>query len=100
MPKISILMNAYNAELYLEEAINSIYNQTFNDWEIIFIDNCSIDQTCKIAQSYDNRLKYFKTNENIPLGAARNFGLNFVSGKYLTFLDTDDVWEKKNLKYN
>ena len=98
MPEVSILMNAYNAELYLEEAINSIYSQTFSDWEIIFIDNCSIDQTSRIAHSYDSRLKYFKTDKNIPLGAARNFGLNFVKGKYLTFLDTDDIWESNKLE--
>ena len=98
MPEVSILMNAYNSELYLEEAINSIYSQTFSDWEIIFIYNCSIDQTSRIAHSYDSRLKYFKTDKNISLGAARNFGLKFVKGKYLTFLDTDDLWESNKLE--
>lgn len=98
MPEVSVLMNAYNAELYLEEAIKSVYRQTFSDWEIIFIDNCSIDQTSRIANSFDSRLKYFKTDKNIPLGAARNFGLKFVKGKYLTFLDTDDIWESNKLE--
>lgn len=92
-PLVSILMNCYNGEEYLKEAIDSIYAQTYNNWEIIFIDNCSVDNSAEIAKSYsDGRLKYCQTEKNIPLGAARNFGLKFVSGKYLAFLDTDDIW--------
>lgn len=92
MAKVSILMNAYNAEKYLHEAIDSIYAQTFEDWEIIFIDNCSTDDTRKIADSYDDKIKYYKTDKNIPLGAARNFGLQHCRGDYIAFLDTDDIW--------
>jgi glycosyltransferase involved in cell wall biosynthesis len=91
-PKVSILMNCYNGQQYLREAIDSVYAQTFADWEIIFIDNCSTDASGEIAKSYDERLKYFKTEENIPLYAARNFGLNFVNGDFLAFLDVDDSW--------
>lgn len=92
-PLVSILMNCYNGEKYLKEAIDSIYAQTYNNWEIIFIDNCSVDNSAEIAKSYDDgRLKYYQTEKNIPLGAARNFGLKLISGKYLAFLDTDDIW--------
>ena len=98
MAKVSILMNAYNAQEYLQEAIDSIYAQTFKDWEIIFIDNCSTDNTKKIAHSYDEKLKYYSTDKNIPLGAARNFGLQFVTGEYLAFLDTDDIWMPEKLE--
>ncbi len=98
MPKISILMNGYNSEKYLKEAIDSIYAQTFKDWEIIFIDNCSIDDTKKIVDSYDNKIKYYKTEKNIPLGAARNFGLQYCKGEYLAFLDTDDIWLNEKLE--
>ena len=65
MAKVSILMNGYNAQQYLKEAIDSIYIQTFEDWEIIFIDNCSTDNTAKIAQSYDERIQYHKTKGRI-----------------------------------
>ena len=92
MPKVSILMNCYNGEKYLKEAIDSIYQQTFHDWEIIFIDNCSTDSSSSIAKSYGEKIKYYKTEKNIPLGAARNFGLEFCSSEYISFLDTDDIW--------
>lgn len=98
MAKVSILMNAYNAQKYLKEAIDSIYAQTFKDWEIIFIDNCSTDNTKEIARSYDEKLKYYSTDKNISLGAARNFGLQFVTGEYLAFLDTDDIWMPEKLE--
>ncbi len=98
MAKVSILMNGYNSEKYLKEAIDSIYNQTFKNWEIIFIDNCSTDTTKEIVLSYDKRIKYFKTYKNIPLGEARNFGLKECKGEYLAFLDTDDIWLKDKLK--
>lgn len=92
-PLVSILMNCYNGEKYLKEAIDSIYAQTYENWEIIFVDNCSTDKSAEIAKSYnDGRLKYYKTEKNISLGAARNFGLQFVTGEYLAFLDTDDIW--------
>ena len=85
-------MNGYNAQRYLKDAIDSIYAQTFTDWEIVFIDNCSTDNTKNIVESYDNTIKYYKTEETIPLGVARNFGLKYCKGKYIAFLDTDDIW--------
>ena len=97
MARVSILMNGYNSEKYLKEAIDSIYNQTFKDWEIIFIDNCSTDTTKQIVLSYDKKIKYFKTHKNLPLGEARNFGLKKCKGEYLAFLDTDDIWLKDKL---
>jgi len=97
MAKVSILMNGYNSEKYLKEAIDSIYAQIFEDWEIIFIDNCSTDCTKRIVDGYDDKIKYYKTEKNIPLGAARNYGLQFCQGEYLAFLDTDDIWLKNKL---
>ena len=95
---VSILMNCYNCEKYLKEAIDSIYNQTYKDWEIVFIDNCSTDKSVEIAKSYDDKIKIYKTPKNIPLGAARNFGLKFCKGEYLAFLDTDDIWIENKLE--
>ncbi len=97
MAKVSILMNGYNAQKYLKEAIDSVYAQTFKDWEIIFIDNCSIDDTQNIVNNYDEKIKYYKTDFNIPLGAARNFGLQYCKAEYIAFLDTDDIWFENKL---
>lgn len=96
-PLVSILMNCYNGERFLKEAIDSIYMQSYGNWEIIFVDNCSTDNSVEIIKLYDERLKYYKTESNMPLGAARNFGLQFVRGRYLAFLDTDDVWLEDKL---
>lgn len=98
MAKVSILMNGYNSQQYLKEAIDSVYAQTFQDWEIIFVDNCSTDDTKKIVDSYNDKIKYYKTIQNIPLGAARNFGVTKCKGKYIAFLDTDDIWLENKLK--
>jgi glycosyltransferase involved in cell wall biosynthesis len=96
---VSILMNCYNGEKYLQEAIDSIYSQTYSNWEVIFIDNCSTDSSAEIAKSYnDGRLKYYKTEKNLPLGAARNWGIKFINGEFLAFLDTDDVWFSNKLE--
>jgi glycosyltransferase involved in cell wall biosynthesis len=98
MPNVSILMNCFNGAQFLKEAIDSVYSQTYTDWEIIFIDNCSTDNSLKIVNSYDSRIKVSKTNENIPLGAARNFGINKCSGEFIAFLDVDDVWLPNAIK--
>lgn len=98
-PLVSILMNCYNGEKYLKEALDSIYSQTYDNWEIIFVDNCSNDRSSSIANSYkDKRLKYYKTKKTLPLGAARNWGLKFINGVFLAFLDTDDVWISDKLE--
>ena len=97
-PKISVIINCYNGEKYLKDAIDSVYAQTFKDWEIIFIDNCSTDNTAKIAQSYDERVKYHKTKKTIKLYAARNYAMKFVKGKYVSFLDSDDMWLSEKLE--
>ncbi len=92
MPKVSILMNCYNGEKYLKQAIDSVYDQTFKEWEIVFIDNCSTDNSAQIAKSYGEKVKYYKTDHNIPLGAARKFGVNYCNADYIAVLDTDDIW--------
>jgi glycosyltransferase involved in cell wall biosynthesis len=97
MTRVSILMNGFNSQEFLKESIDSVYAQTFKDWEIVFIDNCSTDDTKSIVDSFDDKIKYYKTNENIPLGAARNFGLKYCNREYLAFLDTDDLWVKNKL---
>ena len=85
-------MNGYNAETFLKDAIDSIYAQTFTDWEIIFVDNCSEDKTQEIVKGYDSKINYYKTERNIPLGEARNLGLQHCNGEYIAFLDCDDIY--------
>lgn len=99
MPKVSILMNAYNSEKYLQATFDSLRVQSYQDFEIIFIDNCSTDQTQKMAKSYGPQLKYFKTPQNMSLYAARKFGLPKISGKFFCVLDTDDLWHPQKLKF-
>ena len=66
-PLISVIINCFNGEKYLREALDSIFAQTFEDWEIVFIDNCSTDSSVAIASDYGSRIKIFKTKENIAL---------------------------------
>jgi len=91
MPAISVLMSAYNAEKYISESIESILNQTFNDFEFIIINDGSTDNTEKIIKSYnDKRIKYI-SQENIGVSKSLNRGLKIATGKYIAKLDADDV---------
>jgi len=97
-PLVSVIMNCYNSEAYLKEAIDSVYAQTYPNWEIIFWDNASTDNSASIAQEYDARLKYFRGNETVALGAARNKALAKATGEFIAFLDCDDVWMPEKLE--
>lgn len=85
-------MNCYNGEQYLRQAIDSVYAQTFADWEIVFWDNASTDRSAEIAHSYDSRLRYFRGEQTVPLGAARMLALEKAQGDWIGFLDCDDYW--------
>ncbi len=91
-PLVSIVMNCYNGEQYLREAIDSIYAQDYGRWEIVFYDNASTDRSAEIASRYDERLRYFRGDVTISLGAARNEALTRARGELVAFLDTDDRW--------
>ena len=70
--KVSIIMNCYNGENYLDESLNSVINQTYKNWELIFYDNCSTDKSVTILEKYkDKRIKYFKSKKKINLGLAK-----------------------------
>jgi len=98
-PLVSIVMNCYNGEKYLREAIDSIYAQTYKEWEIIFWDNASTDGSANIAKSYDEHIKYYIAPTNTPLGEARNFALERTNGEYIVFLDTDDIYLPNKLEH-
>ena len=98
-PIISIIMNCYNGEAFLNEAINSITKQTFENWELIFFDNNSKDNSEKIVKSFkDSRIKYFKSDRLLNLYDARNLAVKKTNGDYISFLDTDDMWTKDKLE--
>jgi len=102
LPLVSVVMNCYDSETYLKEAIDSIYSQDFDDWEIIFWDNKSTDGSAEIAKSYDSKLKYYLADTHTVLGAARNLALSKAKGKYISFLDCDDLYlpNKLSLQVN
>jgi glycosyltransferase involved in cell wall biosynthesis len=92
-------MNCYNGQRYLSEAIKSVINQTYKNWELIFYDNCSTDNSKEIFKSFnDKRLKYFKSKKKLRLYDARNMAIQKSTGKFITFLDTDDIWLQNKLK--
>lgn len=92
-PKVSVIINCYNAEKYLREAIDSVFAQTYKNWEIILWDNASTDKTAEIAKSYPaDRVKYFRGEVNVPLYAARNLAVPKATGEFIGFLDSDDIW--------
>ena len=98
-PCVSIIINCYNGEKYLKEALNSILNQTYENWEIIFWDNYSSDSSAKIFKNYkDKRFKYFFSEKYTSLYKARNLAIEKASCDFVAFLDTDDLWEKNKLE--
>jgi len=92
-PKISVLMPAYNAEKYIGEAIESILNQTFKDFEFIIIDDCSTDKTWEIIQDYaksNDRIKSYQNEVNLKLALTLNKGIDYCNSKYIARMDADD----------
>jgi len=97
-PLVSVIMNCYNGEKYLKEAIDSVYAQTYQNWEIIFWDNASTDRTEEIAKTYDEKLKYFRSKKTTVLGKARVEATKKAVGEYMAFLDVDDLWIEDKLE--
>ena len=96
---ISIIMNCYNGEKYLREALDSVLAQTYSHWEVIFWDNQSTDTSAKIFKTHkDKRFKYFYATEHTSLYKARNLAIKETKGDFISFLDTDDVWDRKKLE--
>lgn len=98
MPTVSVIMNCHNCNKYLTQALDSVYKQTFKNYEIIFWDNQSTDNSSEIALSYGEPLRYFRGEEFLPLGAARNAAIEKARGEYIAFLDCDDIWLPEKLE--
>lgn len=100
---ISVIMPLYNNEKYVIEAIQSVINQTYEDWELIIINDASTDNSKFIVQKFleeekDNRLIFIDLKENKGVSFARNLGMRKAKGEYISFLDSDDFWDKEFLK--
>jgi len=97
-PLISVIINCYNGQKYLRQSIKSVINQKYKNWEIIFFDNSSIDQSISIAKSFKSRkIKIFKSKKYLKLYDARNKAIKHAKGKYISFLDVDDLWHPNKL---
>jgi glycosyltransferase involved in cell wall biosynthesis len=97
-PLVSVIINCFNGEVFLKNAIGSIYDQTYKNWEIIFWDNFSTDKSASIAQSFDGKLRYFKSDVTQPIYEAKILAIQKAKGEFLTFLDCDDWWNPYKLE--
>ena len=94
--KVTVIVPIYNSAKYLDESIGSLLKQTYEDLEILLVDNGSADNSLDICNSYavkDKRIRVLHTDENIGTGAARNLGLENALGEYICFFDADDRYE-------
>ncbi len=97
VPFVSIIMPAYNAELYLEAAINSVIAQDHERWELLVINDGSTDRTSEVVANFnDKRIQYFE-QENQGVSAARNKGLKVMKGDFFCFLDADDIFPQESI---
>lgn len=100
-PKLTVITPVYNAEEFLGETIESVLNQTYENFEYLLIDDCSTDSSAAIVKRYeekDARIKYIKLNENSGAAVARNKGLKKARGRYVAFVDSDDIWYPEKLE--
>ncbi|MEE1349134.1 MAG: glycosyltransferase family 2 protein [Dialister hominis] len=99
-PVVSIIMPAYNSSATIEDSIESVLHQTFTDWELIIIDDCSEENIEEKVRSYsDKRIRYYRLAENHGVAHARNVAIKKARGRYLAFLDSDDLWLPAKLEH-
>ena len=101
MPKISVIMPVYNAQKTLKTAINSVISQSFGDFELIVIDDCSKDASLEILKELaknDQRIVVLENEKNIGVAKTRNHGISKASGEWIAFLDSDDMWREDKLE--
>lgn len=95
---VSIIMPVHNGEKTIGESIESVLGQTYSDWELIIVDDCSTDGTNKIIKQYkDERIIYLYLPKNQGVAGARNEGISRASARYIAFLDSDDLWMPEKL---
>ena len=96
---VSIIIPVYNSEKYLKDTINTIKEQTYTNYEVIFIDDCSTDKSIEIIEeNKTDKIILYKLDKNYGPAIARNKGVELSKGRYIAFLDSDDMWEPKKLE--
>ena len=98
---VSIIMPSYNTAQYIAESIQSVLAQTYTNWELIIVDDCSADDTDAAVRPFlaDNRIRYLKNKQNSGAAFSRNRALREANGKWIAFLDSDDLWNPEKLKH-
>jgi glycosyltransferase involved in cell wall biosynthesis len=98
---VSVITPNFNCEKYIAQTIESVITQTYENWEMIIVDDCSTDNSINIIEKYVNnekRIKLIKLDKNSGVSNARNIGLQNAKGDYIAFLDSDDFWDKNKLQ--
>lgn len=98
---VSVIIPVYNSEKFIKETIKTVQNQTYKNYELIVVNDCSTDNSKKIIEEEikkDNKIKLINLKENSGVAIARNTGIDNAKGKYIAFLDADDLWEKEKLE--
>jgi len=98
---VSIITPIYNAERFISDTVKSVKSQTYQNWEMILVDDCSSDRSKAMIEAYakeDNRIKYLFLPENVGAAIARNTGLSHAQGRFIAFVDSDDQWDSKKLE--
>ena len=98
---VSIITPSYNSELFISETIKSVLAQSYTNWELLIVDDCSRDHSVAVVHAFmgmDERIKLFALKQNVGAAAARNIALEYSKGKYVAFLDSDDVWVPNKLE--
>lgn len=96
---VSIIMPSYNTASFISKTIESVLNQTYKNWELLIVDDCSTDDTDEIVSKYnDKRIVYLKNEKNSGAAISRNRALRNAKGKWIAFLDSDDLWHPTKLE--
>ena len=97
---VSIIVPVFNAAGFIKETIDSVIRQSFSEWELILVDDCSADDSCDIIKSImseEPRIRLISREQNRGAAGARNEGVQNAKGRYICFLDADDIWDKDKL---
>lgn len=95
---VSVIMPTYNCGRFIKESIDSVLAQTYENWELLIVDDCSTDETETIVRTYaDNRIHYLRNKQNLGAALTRNRALREAKGRYIAFLDADDLWLPEKL---
>lgn len=97
---VSVIMPSWNTGMYIAESIRSVIDQTYENWELIIVDDCSTDDTDEIVGTFtDKRIKYLKNEKNSGAALTRNRALREAKGEWIAFLDSDDLWKPEKIEH-